>query len=378
VNTAAFLATLRSRDIQVWADAGQLRCSAPPGTLNSEFRQELRQRKADILKFLDTVASLARQQRAIIPLQPHGTRTPVFAVGGHNGDVFCYRTLVKYFGGDQPFFGLQPPGLDGQSEPLTRVEDLAAYFATQIKALQPDGPYVIAGYCAGGSIAFELASQLLRGGSSIEVVALFGAPYATAYRLHSQIRLRLETECARIARHARALSSLSGARRRFYIREKLELARAMFTSPSPSPSQPKSAGGEEVVGLSTQSNIQNQKSKISDGERSRATDSVAEEVKTRRLKVQRATFAAIARYTPPHFPGRLVLLLPSKNWARSSRQPLRWRSVAETAEEHYGPDDCHTDVMLLEPYAPIFARMFSQFCTTHVDRGLHSSALASP
>jgi thioesterase domain-containing protein len=327
VNTPAFLATLRGRDIQVWAEGGQLRCSAPPGALSSEFRDELRQRKADILKFLDTADSLTRQQRAIIPLQPHGTRTPVFAVAGHNGDVFCYRTLVQYLGDEQPFFGLQPPGLDGQSQPLTRIEDLAAYFAAQIKAFQPEGPYSIAGYCAGGATAFELAQQLLRAGSTVKVVALFGAPYATAYRLGSQMRLRLETQCARVVRHARALASLSGRQRRAYILEKFKLIPALSDA---------------------ESKIKNQQSKISP------------EVLAQRIKVQRATFAALARYNPSHFPGRLVLLLPCKAWAHSSRQPLRWRSVAEHVEEHYGPDDCHTDVMLLEPNAATFAELFTQ------------------
>jgi len=323
VNTAAFLATLRGRDIQVWAEGGQLRCSAPPGALSVEFREELRQRKADILKFLDTAESLARQQRAIIPLQSRGARTPVFAVAGHNGDVFCYRTLVQYLGDEQPFFGLQPPGLDGHSQPLTRVEELAAYFAAQIKAFQPDGPYVIAGYCAGGATAFELAQQLLRAGSTIDVVALFGAPYATAYRFSSQMRLRIETEWARVSRHVRAMASLSGAQRRAYMKQKLRL----------------------VIPTNGDQGIE---SKISS------------EVLAQRIKVQEATFAALAHYTPTHFPGRLVLLLPCKAWARSSRQPLRWRSVAERVEEHYGPDDCHTDVMLLEPYAPTLAELFRQ------------------
>jgi thioesterase domain-containing protein len=329
VNTAAFLATLRGRDIQVWAEGGQLRCSAPPGALNNEFREELRQRKADILKFLDTAESLARQQRAIIPLQPRGTRAPVFAVAGHNGDVFCYRTLVQYLDDEQPFFGLQPPGLDGQSEPLTRVEALAAYFAAQIKAFQPDGPYVIAGYCAGGATAFELAQQLLRAGSTIETVTLFGAPYATAYRFGSQLRLQLETEWARVRRHVRALVSLSGSQRRAYIKEKLGLALRANRD-----------NGTE---------IEDEKSKISP------------EVLAQRINVQRATFAALARYEPSRFPGRLVLLLPCKDWAHSSRKPLRWRSVAERVEEHYGPDECHTDVMLLEPYARYFAELFEQY-----------------
>lgn len=328
MNTAAFLATLRSRDIQVWAEGEQLRCSAPPGTLSIEFREELRERKADILKFLDTAESLARQQRAIVPLQPHGTRTPVFAVAGHNGDVFCYRTLVKYLGDDQPFFGLQPPGLDEQSQPLRRVEELAAYFAEQIKAFQPDGPYVIAGYCAGGAIAFELAQQLLRAGSQIKLVAMFGAPYATSYRFGSQMQLQLETQWARVARHASALWTRSGAERRAYIREKLKLA------------FPWNRGRE------SESAIESQKPKVSP------------EILAQRINVQRATISALARYTPTYFPGRVVLLLPCKSWAESSRQPLRWGSAAERVEEHYGPDDCHTDVMLLEPNARYFAELF--------------------
>lgn len=329
MNTAAFLETLRSRDIRVWAEGEQLRCSAPPGALSVEFREELRQRKTDILRFLDTAQSLARQQRAIVPLQPHGTGVPVFAVAGHNGDVFCYRTLVKYLGEDQPFFGLQPPGLDGESEPLTRVEDLAAYFVDQIKSFQSNGPYLVAGYCAGGSVAFELAQQLVRGGSIVNAVALFGAPYATAYRFGSQMRLRLETEWARVSRHFRALKSLSIGECRSYITEKLKL---------PFLSNPDGR---------LESQIENQKSKISG------------DVLSRRIQVQRATFYALARYTPAIFPGRLVLLLPCKPWANSSRQPLRWRSVAERVEEFYGPEDCHTDVMLLEPYARIFAELFA-------------------
>jgi hypothetical protein len=141
--------------------------------------------------------------------------------------------------------------------------------------------------------------------------------------------LRLETGWARLVRHARALASLSVPQRRAYVLEKLKLI------------SPRSGA---------ESKIKNRKSKISP------------EVLAQRLKVQRATLAALARYTPTHFPGRIVLLLPCKAWAHSSRQPLRWRSVAARVEEYYGPDDCHTDVMLLEPYARTFAELFSRSC----------------
>jgi thioesterase domain-containing protein len=253
-------------------------------------------------------------------------------------------------GDDQPFFGLQPPGLDGRSEPLTRVEDLAAYFAAQIKVFQPEGPYIIAGYCAGGTIAFELAQQLVRGGSTVTCVALFGAPFPTTYRLPSQIKLRFAAEVARVGRHARALASLSGANRRLsYIREKLRLARGVLASQFRRLKIPAGiAGSQSSPSLDAESNQRS-------------------EVLAQRIKVQNATFAALRRYAPSHFPGRLVIFLPCKAWIKSGRKPLRWRSVADQAEEHYGPTDCHTDVMLLEPNAPIFAEMFTEFCSTPVN-----------
>ena len=145
MNAAAFLSELRRRDIEVRAVGGQLHCTAKSGALTPELREQLRQWKNEILKMLVSAQALATQERAIVPLQASGTRAPVFAVPGHNGDVFCYRALAQRLGEDQPFFGLQPPGVDGQEPPLERVEALAAGFARQIRAFRPDGPYVIAG-----------------------------------------------------------------------------------------------------------------------------------------------------------------------------------------------------------------------------------------
>ncbi len=317
----SFLATLRDRDIQVWAEGDRLRCNAPAGTLSPDLREELRQRKAEILEFLRTAGSLARQQRAIVPLQRSGTRPPIFAFGGHNGDVFCFRALAQHLGEDQPFFGLEPPGLDGVGEPLDRVEDLATYFATANRTFQPEGPYVIAGFCAGGTIAFELARQLLRDGAGISGLALFGAPYPTSYRLLPQLRKRFEARLERLARHIRALAALTSVEKRQYIAAKLRQRKA------------RAAPGAIAA---------------------------PDPVLVWREKVARATFAALRRYVPRHFDGRLSLFLPCHEWARSREEPLRWCAVARQTEEYYGPDRCDTDVMLLEPYASTFAALFRQ------------------
>ena len=177
LNVAAFLNELLNRDIRVSADGERLRCSAPPGGLTPELRAELARRKDEILEFLRKAEQIARQPDGIVPLQPRGTRIPVYAVGGHNGDIFAFSDLVRHLGDDQPFFGLQPPG-------LSRIEDIAGTLAAQIRAFQPRGRFIIAGYCAGGAVAFELARQLARAGDEPALVALFGCPHPSVYRFN--------------------------------------------------------------------------------------------------------------------------------------------------------------------------------------------------
>ena len=73
-------------------------------------------------------------------------------------------------------------------------------------------------------------------------------------------------------------------------------------------------------------------------------------------KVERATLAALSRYVPGHFAGRVNLFLPSRELG-SDHVMLRWRSVARRTEVYFGPDGCDGDAMLREPYAPRFAEL---------------------
>lgn len=315
MSAAEFLSELRRRNIQVWAVGRELRCNAQAGVLTPDLRDQLRQRKNDILEFLASAQTLAGQERAIVPLQRSGERTSVFAVPGHNGDVFCYRALAQSLGDDQPFFGLQPPGLDGHAAPLARIEDIAAYFAAQIRAFQPHGPYIIAGYCAGGTVAFELAQQLLRGGAAISFVALFGSPYPAYFRFPAQLGQRL----AQVKRILRELASPPPEGVLRYLTEKLRQRRAQR-----------------------------------DADQAAALDPVL----VLRAKVERATLSAVRRYTPRHFAGRVNLFLPGRQWLRSGVAAPRWRSVAQRTEEYFGPDHCNGYNMLRERNAVAFAELF--------------------
>ncbi|NEO89615.1 MAG: acyltransferase domain-containing protein, partial [Moorea sp. SIO3G5] len=80
-----------------------------------------------------TVAQLVNQLRqdqgsapwsSVVPIQPNGSKPPLFCIHGAGGNVLSFRDLARYLGSEQPFYGLQSLGLDGKQTPLTTVEDM--------------------------------------------------------------------------------------------------------------------------------------------------------------------------------------------------------------------------------------------------------------
>jgi len=109
----------------------------------------------------------------LVTIQPQGSRPPFFCMHGAGGNVLVYRELSQRLGTEQPFFGLQCQGLDGSRPPLTRIEDMAALYVKQIRHTRPHGPYLLGGYCGGGTIALEVAQQLRAMGEPVALLALF-------------------------------------------------------------------------------------------------------------------------------------------------------------------------------------------------------------
>ena len=108
-----------------------------------------------------------------VVLQGEGKKPPLFCVSGLHGHAFRFRHFVRPLGDDQPVYGLQYPGLDGQTAPLTRVEDMAAELMRHMRHVQPGGPYYLCGYSFGGLVAFEIAQQLTARGDHVAMLAFF-------------------------------------------------------------------------------------------------------------------------------------------------------------------------------------------------------------
>ncbi|HEY3045173.1 MAG TPA: amino acid adenylation domain-containing protein [Vicinamibacterales bacterium] len=146
------------------------------GRIEQTFGKKL---PLSILLRAPTVAQLAAtieeaghaSESALAPIQPHGSKPPLFCVAGIGGSVLGLGTLGQCLGDDQPIYGLRLHPSDSQTYPT--VEARAARYLEEVFAVAPAGPYRLAGYSSGGIIAFEMACQLQALGHDVALLAIF-------------------------------------------------------------------------------------------------------------------------------------------------------------------------------------------------------------
>jgi acyl carrier protein len=115
---------------------------------------------------------------SLVPIQTGGSRPPLFCMHAGGGTVLYYHDLARELGPDQPVYGLQAQGLYGGVPPHAEVEEMASHYIREIRTVQPQGPYFLAGFCFGGVLAFEMAQQFRREGAEVALLASFdgGSP----------------------------------------------------------------------------------------------------------------------------------------------------------------------------------------------------------
>ena len=189
-------------------------------TLFAAIEKQLKVRLPVSLLFqAPTIAQLAAAIRrrgkapkwsSLVPIQPMGAKTPFFCVHGGAGHVFHYHDLAQLLGTERPFYGLQPRINEATHQSVyASVEEMAAYYIQEMKMVQPDGPYLLSGFCFGGIVVYEMAQQLIQAGDEVELLAFIdpSTPQNKPQRLETPSSPEQLTE--RLARHRQNVARLS-------------------------------------------------------------------------------------------------------------------------------------------------------------------------
>ena len=238
----------------------------------------------------------------LVVIQPLGPRPPLFCMHGAGGTVLIYRELSEHLGLDQPLYGLQSQGLDGDIPPLTAIEEMAALYVREIRRTQPHGPYFLAGYCGGGTIAYEAAQQLQAEGEPIALLALFD----TMNWSKIPITLRSKSTYAfqRVVFHAASFLSLDFRNQSRFLREKIKILRSRI---------PVWRGMLQA--------------KFSKDPNGAASTAIA------LGRVWQTNDRACWRYVPQPYAGAVTDFRPSTQYRIFNKADLKWDSLAEGGQE---------------------------------------------
>jgi thioesterase domain-containing protein len=120
---------------------------------------------------------------ALVELKPGSARN-LFLVHDGDGDTDLYSSLARRMPDEVAVFGIKPRTIERVPLAHVKIEDMANSYLEEIRKKQSHGPYLLGGLCAGGVIAYEMASQLLQKGESVELLALLDAatPHAPKRR----------------------------------------------------------------------------------------------------------------------------------------------------------------------------------------------------
>ncbi len=97
---------------------------------------------------------------ALVPVQPKGSKIPLFCVHANSGDVLFYQQLARALGPDQPFYAFQSPLVAQPDRTDITFEQMAALYIREMRAFYPSGPYLLGSASYGGYLLYEMARQL--------------------------------------------------------------------------------------------------------------------------------------------------------------------------------------------------------------------------
>jgi amino acid adenylation domain-containing protein len=109
---------------------------------------------------------------SMVAVHPDGHLRPYFVVAPFRITALSFASLARHLGADRPLYVFQPQGMESDAPAHATVAEMAAHYISELKQVQPRGPYAIGGHCAGNWVAFEMASQLQAAGDELALLVL--------------------------------------------------------------------------------------------------------------------------------------------------------------------------------------------------------------
>jgi amino acid adenylation domain-containing protein len=142
------------------------------------------------------------------------TVPPLFLAPGISGWGLDYTHLVDALPLDVPVYALQSRGLRANDKPHASLAEAAEEYADLMRTVQPNGPYALAGYSAGGVVALAIAEVLHRRGERTDFVGFLDAEPPATLPVRSPFThpRRFARLCASVWERNRALVERHGLR----------------------------------------------------------------------------------------------------------------------------------------------------------------------
>ena len=110
--------------------------------------------------------------KSLVGIKTSGNKDPLYIIHGAGLDVMVFNNIARHMDKDQPVYGVKAKGKDGDDEALENIEDMAAFYISEIVVHNPAGPYALIGFSAGSVIAFEMSRQLIAMKRQVKILGI--------------------------------------------------------------------------------------------------------------------------------------------------------------------------------------------------------------
>jgi iterative type I PKS product template protein len=125
------------------------------------------------------ISNMPASNSVLLQGNPKVATKKFFLVPDGSGSATSYISIPN-ISPDMAVYGLNCPFMKCPEKWTCGVEGVAGIYLNEIKRRQPEGPYIIGGWSAGGVMAYEVAMQLVNAGEKVESLVLIDAPCPVA------------------------------------------------------------------------------------------------------------------------------------------------------------------------------------------------------